>query len=323
MISTTIAAKNAAPAEVVPPPDRTNLTAWFNLYMGLEAGANADNTIAAKTRDLAAFLDFFARATGCDQVDLWTRSITGDFVKALQKDKRSPTTINRTLATLRHCASWVQRQRPFLAGNPTERVADIAVDDPEWKGLSDIEVTRLKAAAEQLIHLKRRRNQQPTRDFAIFHVLLRTGLRVSELLRLDLDQYQGKHFVNVKRKGRKVTRRVFLAAEAREALDHYLNDVRGHEPGPLLHSRSGWRLARQNVDAALKAIANQANARFPDDQKIRLHAHVLRHTCLRKAAEKHGVQYAMELSGQSSERYIWRYVQPSSAEKEAALDDLF
>ena len=175
----------------------------------------------------------------------------------------------------------------------------------------------------QLIHVKRRRNQHPIRDFAIFHVLLRTGLRISELLRLDLDQYRGKHFANVKRKGRSVTREIFLAAEAREALDRYIDEVRAREPGPLFLSRSGKRLARQNVDSALKAIASQANARFPDDQKIRLHAHVLRHTCLRRAAEKHGVQYAMELSGQSSERYIWRYVQPSSDQKEAALDELF
>lgn len=163
----------------------------------------------------------------------------------------------------------------------------------------------------------------PLRDMAIFQILLRTGLRVSELLNLDLDQYQGKHVVHVRRKGRKVTRFVFVAQEAREALDAYLATDRGHEPGPLLQSRSGARLARQHVDAALKAIARQANSRLPDDQHIRLHAHVLRHTCLRRAAEKHGVQYAMELSGQSSERYIWRYVQPSRAEKEAVLDELF
>lgn len=323
MATTALLPARPVSADALPACERDSLVAWFNLYMGLEAGANADNTIAAKTRDLEAFLGFFARAIGSDHADLWTRSITADFVKALLKEKRSPTSINRILATLRHCASWVHRKRPFLAGNPTERIADIAVDDPEWKGLADIEITRLKAAAEQLIHVKRRRNQHPIRDFSIFHVLLRTGLRISELLRLDLDQYQGKHFVNVKRKGRKVTREIFLAAEAREALDRYIDEVRRREPGPLFVSRSGKRLARQNVDSALKAIANQANARFPDDQKIKLHAHVLRHTCLRRAAEKHGVQYAMELSGQSSERYIWRYVQPSSEQKEAALDDLF
>lgn len=302
---------------------RDSLVTWFNLYMRLEAGANAENTIAAKARDLRAFLDFFTTATGSDDADLWTRSITGDFAKHLQAERRSPTTVNRVLATVRHCGRWIHSRRPFLAGEPTARVSDVRVDDPEWKGLSPIEITRLKAAAEQLVHLRRRRNQQPLRDLAIFQILLRTGLRVSELLRLDLDQYQGKHLVNVRRKGRKVTRSVFLAREAREALDAFIANDRGYGAGPLIRSRSGARLARQHVDAALKMIASQANSRLPEDQHIHLHAHVLRHTCLRRAAEKHGVQYAMELSGQSSERYIWRYVQPSRAEKEAALDALF
>jgi hypothetical protein len=31
----------------------------------------------------------------------------------------------------------------------------------------------------------------------------------------------------------------------------------------------------------------------------------------------------MELAGHTSSRYIWRYVQPSDEEKEAALEDLF
>lgn len=303
--------------------DRDSLVAWFNLYMRLEAGANAENTIAAKARDLRAFLEFFTSATGSDDADLWTRSITGDFAKRLQHEKRSPTTINRVLATIRHCARWIHSRRPFLGGEPTARVGDVRVDDPEWKGLTPIEITRLKAAAEQFVHLKRRKNQLPLRDLAIFQVLLRTGLRVSELLRLDLDQYQDKHFFNVRRKGRKVTRSVFVAREAREALEAYLATDRGREAGPLFQSRTGARLARQHVDAALKAIARQANSRLPENQHIRLHAHVLRHTCLRRAAEKHGVQYAMELSGQSSERYIWRYVQPSSEQKEAALEALF
>jgi integrase/recombinase XerD len=309
--------------ELVAPRQRDSLAAWFSLYMRLEAGANAENTIRAKTRDLQAFLDFFVMAIGDDHPDQWTRPITGDFVKRLQEEKRGPRTINRALATLRHCARWIHRRRPFLAGNPTERVADLNVDDPEWKGLRDIDITRLKAAAEQLVHVKRRRNQHPRRDRAIFQILLRTGLRVSELLSLDLNQYEGKHFLNVKRKGRKVTRAVFIASEAREALDAYLDAERGRDPGPLFRSRSAGRLARQNVDTALKAIAAQVNVRLSDNDKINLHAHVLRHTCLRRAAEKHGVQYAMELSGQSSERYIWRYVQPSSQEKEAALEELF
>ena len=311
-------------AELIPTNKHESLVAWFNLYLTLEGAAGSANTLDAKKRDLGHFLSFFLNATGGDHPDQWTRSLTAHYLRQLVRgERKSPTTVNRRLATLRHTANWVHRQRPFLAGNPCSRIHDLDVDDPEWKGLSDIEVTRLKSAAEQLIHIDRRRNQTPIRDFAIFLVLLHTGLRISELLDLDLDQYQGKHLVNVKRKGKKVTRKVFLAKDARESLDRYIDEVRGTRPGPLVASRAGKRLARQNVDDALKRIAKQANARLPQDQQIHLSAHLLRHTMLRKAAEKYGVQYAMELAGHTSSRYIWRYIQPSQEQKEAALEDLF
>lgn len=311
------------PLALIPKQARDSLAACFTAYVAVEAGAGSDNTLSAKKRDLQAFLSFFEQATGGDDPDQWTRSLTGDFVKSLERAKRKPATINRVLATLRHAAGWIEKNRKFIAGNPCDRIADVDTDDPEWRGLSDMEITRLKAAAEQLLRLKTGKGQQPIRDYAIFQVLLRTGLRVSELLRLDFEQYCGKHFVDVKRKGRKVSREIFLAGDAREALDSYVEKVRGKDAGPLFCSKSGARLARQNVDEALKVIAAQANSRLGADQKIKLHAHVLRHTCLRRAAEKHGVQYAMEIAGHTSERYIWRYVQPSKEQKEAALEKLF
>jgi integrase/recombinase XerD len=308
---------------LLPASRRDSLEAWLALYMGLEAGACSDNTFRAKKRDLEGFLGYFARATSCDHPDQWTRSLTAGYLKALTGQGKKPTTINRVLASLRHAAGWVHRQRPFLAGNPTERIADVQTDEPSWKGLSDLEITRLKSAAEQLLRLKTARNQHALRDHAVFLLLLCTGLRVSELLSVDVAQYQGKHLLDVKRKGRKVSARVFLAQEARDALDRYLDEARGRDAGPLFISRSGKRLRRSNVDDALKALANQANAHLPAGEKVRLSAHVLRHTMLRRAAEKNGVQFAMELSGHSSSNYIWRYVRPSDEQKEKAVEELF
>jgi len=272
--------------ELLPASKQESLVAWFNLYMGLEARASADNTFQAKKRDLEAFLLFFRQASGSDHPDQWTRPITADFLKFLdRKEKKQPTTIDRILATLRRCAAWIHKLRPFLAGNPCHRIADLKLDDPEWKSLSDIEVTRLRSAAEQLLHLKKGKNQHAIRDYALFIVLLHMGLRVSELLALDLDQHKGKHFVNVKRKSKKVSRQVFLSTEAREALTRYL-EVRCKKPGPLFASRSGERLGRQNVHDILRQIAAQANTRRPEDEKIHLSAHVLRHSLLRRAAQQ-------------------------------------
>jgi hypothetical protein len=128
---------------------------------------------------------------------------------------------------------------------------------------------------------------------------------------------------HIRRKGKKVTRELLLAKPAREALDRYLAEVRGRATGPLIQSQSGQRLAPQNIDDALKKIAAQANAILPAGEHIHLSAHLLRHTALRKAAEKEDIRYAMKLSGHTSSKYIWRYTEPSRAGQERALEELF
>src|SRR5437879_3715939 len=77
---------------------RDSLESCLALYMGLEAGACSDNTFAAKKRDLEGFLGYFARATGCDHPDQWTRSLTAGYLKALASQGKKPTTVNRVLA---------------------------------------------------------------------------------------------------------------------------------------------------------------------------------------------------------------------------------
>jgi integrase/recombinase XerD len=154
--------------------------------------------------------------------------------------------------------------------------------------------------------------------------MLDTALCVSELISLDIDQYAGKHFHNVKRrKGNNVTDRVFIGQTGREALDRYVADVRGREGGPIFQSKRGKRLAPQNVADALNKIVGQANTRLSKNDKIELTPHVLRHTALRKMAEKKGIRYAQQMAGHASSKYIWRYVQPSRDEMEEAVDELF
>ena len=151
---------------------------------------------------------------------------------------------------------------------------------------------------------------------------MHTALQVSEFLSLDLKQYKDGFFTNIQRKGRKITRRLRVPGSARKALENYINQVRGGRAGPLFQSKNGNRLAPQNVDEALKKIAAHANSTLSKKQQIHLSAHMLRHTCLRKAAEK-DIRYAMKLSGHSSSEYIWRYTEPSSDEFDEAMEDLY
>ena len=124
--------------------------------------------------------------TGSDHPDQWTRSVSQGFVKELLRAKSertgkklAPTTVNRVLATLRNTARWIHHQRAFLAGYPMERISDVTIPEPEWRGLADVDVTRLKSAAEQLVHIHTRVDQNALRDQVI--LLRDAGHRVSRV----------------------------------------------------------------------------------------------------------------------------------------------
>ena len=212
--------------------------------------------------------------------------MSGDFLKHLTRSpsKRTgrplaPATINRNLATLRTASRWIHKQRPLLAGWPMQAIDDLDEDDPEWQGFEPIVVTRLKAAAEAADpYPENVRASGRIENYAILMVLLYTGLRQFELRGLALDQLVGKHLVNIRRKGKKVTRKLLIPKPARDALRAYIKHERGGKAGPLIQSKTGRPLSAQDLDAALKLIAGQANGSLPKDEHIGLSAHKLRHT---------------------------------------------
>ena len=157
----------------------------------------------------------------------------------------------------------------------------------------------------------------------MFLTLLHLGLRESEMLALKFPtQYKDGYFLNIKRKGNKTTKKLRVPQPVREAIERYFEIERGRDRGPLFQSKNGEHLAPQNLDDALKAIAAQANSTLPQQEQIHFSAHMLRHTALRRAAEK-DIRYAMKLSGHSSNKYIWRYTEPDQKEFDDAVEGLY
>ncbi len=318
------------PHVLIPQNSRDSLTAWLSLYMKIDGEACAEQTRIAKTQDLERFLDYYGTVVGSDSKKLWTRSISEGFQKHLKKQrsertgrKLAPSTINRVFATLRTAARWIHGHNRFPAGNPMERISDLTMPEPTWQGLTDLQMVRMKAAADQLLTLSTAANQWPKRDYALFHVLYVTAMRVSELIELDIDQYNGRYLTNVQRKGKIVTPKIFLVQAVRKYLDAYIKQERGDKPGPLFQTRTGKRFSIQQVDYVLKKLAGQANAALPAKEHINAHPHILRHSMLRKVREEKGVEYAIEYAGHVSEKYIRRYTMPSEQETESALEELF
>lgn len=77
-------------------------------------------------------------------------------------------------------------------------------------------------------------------NHALLAVLLGSGLRISEVLNLDRDQYTGKGFAHVQVKGGQLRDVVPVQREARAVLNQWL-DQRGGAPGPIFPTRTNRR----------------------------------------------------------------------------------
>ena len=311
------------------------LTYWAGLYFQFHVVGGSPNTERAKRRDLEKFLAFFVDNLGHEHVDAWTPSVTKGFQRALQNTvplgyskPLAPSSINRILATVRHFGKWLHQQRPVLAGNPLENVRDIATDAAAWNGLTDKEIMRLKSACDQRLKHCDRKNQNPLLEIAVLYCLLYTGLREFELASLNIEQYHAGGFHRVKRKGNKVSRKVPLPKEAARWLDAYL-DQRGEDDSavleddkPLFVSRYGNRLHPRDIYRIIERICRQASAQLSEEEKMRLSPHMLRHTFLKRVADKKGVHVAQEMSGNVNMREIFRYTKPSQEEMDQIADDI-
>jgi integrase len=126
----------------------------------------------------------------------------------------------------------------------------------------------------------------------------------------------------VKRKGKRRDD-VYVSPEARAALADYFDHERGKGRGPLFQSRGGGAMLRKDSDRYLKQIAAMANANVPDEERVNLHAHLMRHTALKQAEAKFGRAFAQKKSGNVGMQHIERYVQPADADYEEAMDRLY
>jgi site-specific recombinase XerD len=183
-----------------------------------------------------------------------------------------------------------------------------------------------------------RAHSRPWRDRALVFVLLATGLRREEIVRLDLAQLQPNtpealrrvhraEILRVQGKG-KTQRKVFLSLDARQALADYLERERSRDAIPtttaLFLSADGiparaadGRLSPRAVNLILSHIGrwHDGEQRDPARQIAPLQPHDLRHTFAFRLAQETGAdRYELQRRlGHRSERYIERYTNPPEA----------
>jgi site-specific recombinase XerD len=127
------------------------------------------------------------------------------------------------------------------------------------------------------------------RDYALLVLAVQTGLRVSELVGLrvqDVVLGTGAH-VRCEGKGRK-ERCTPLRKEAADVLRSWLRERPADPAGPLFPNARGRRLSRDGVQFLLAKHVAVARQRCPSLQSKRVSPHVLRHSTAMDLLE-HGV----------------------------------
>ena len=191
------------------------------------------------------------------------------FVSMLHAKGLSPRSLALALSAWRGCFRWLARHRGFKA-NPALGIRAPKAARPLPKALT-VEAT------QQLLDAGEKPEPALLRDRAMFELLYSSGLRLAELVSLNvddgrLDLAQGE--VTVTGKGSK-TRTVPVGSSAREALRRWLSArqalAAGGEKALFVGSR-GRRIAPAVVGARLKAWARRRNL------AEHVHPHMLRHS---------------------------------------------
>jgi len=236
-------------------------------YISLERGLSA-NTRSAYQSDLIKFIQFLERRK-IPTINAVKRDDVLDFLLFEKDHGLGVNSISRLFVAVKIFFRFLQ-QEGLLTGNITE-----AMDSPKlWKALPSTmsvkEVERLLAAPE---------GEKPVviRDRALLELLYATGLRVSELCNLTLDNiYFDAGYLRCTGKGQK-ERVVPFSEKAASALKKYIDGPRGsftEDPQNrfVFLSRRGTKISRKTVWKLIKQYARQAGI-----QK-KISPHTLRHS---------------------------------------------
>lgn len=227
-------------------PESDELTEFFD-HLWIEFGLSR-HSLTAYRSDLITLRTFLARR----HLTLVTAS-EADLLDFLgQADALSARTKARRLSTMRRYYQYLLRER-VLVSDPTARLLSPRVGRSLPRSLSETDVEALLAAPDRTTPLG-------LRDRAMLEVLYATGLRVSELVNLEVTQLNTRQgVVRVIGKGSK-ERMVPLGEEAQVWLRRYLDEARGvlcrgRPSNSLFPTRRGAAMTRQAFWHLIKRYA--------------------------------------------------------------------
>lgn len=243
-----------------------DLIGAYENYLSKVKQASA-NTIASYMRDIRQFSEWLQHNEDIDVVDATQLNIR-DYLSHLEEQGRSGATVSRCLASLKNFYAYVV-STGFLEATP---VTDIRIDRGEKK-LPQILTGR---EIEMLLAQPACTDPKGFRDKAMLEVMYATGIRVTELIDLDIDEVNLELGI-IKCSGAKKSRSIPLYPAALKALSVYIRDVRSSmlaypNERALFVNVTGVRMSRQGFWKILKHYQQTAGI------EKEITPHTLRHS---------------------------------------------
>ena len=225
------------------------------------------NTISSYMRDIRQFAVWLHDTQMIDVIDVTQQNIA-QYLAFLEEEGRTAATVSRSVASLKNFYSHIVSSG-FLEKSP---VYDIHIDRGEKKLPQILSSREIELLLAQPVCV----DAKGYRDKAMLEVMYATGIRVTELINLDVDDVNLELGI-IKCNGEKKNRVIPLYPAALKALSVYMKDVRaGMVSSPaetaLFVNISGIRMSRQGFWKILKHYQSTAHI------EKEITPHTLRHS---------------------------------------------
>jgi len=293
----------------------------FLYYLSTEKGSSKNTTEAYKN-DLNGFANFVTKNLEIDNIDdleisQINKKTIEDYVKWLNSREYSRSTVARKIAALKSFVNFLIETGDFTK-SPILDIESPKTIKSLPKPLLAKEVDAILTAA------KDNSSTEGYRDSAMLSLMYWTGLRVSELIALNIDNLylsENEPYLRCYGKGDR-ERTIPIPDQALESLKYYLREIRHNfvrnnsELGVFVNMR-GERLTRQGYWLILKAYVKKAGI------KSNVTPHTLRHSyathLLRGGASIRAVQ---ELLGHANVSTTQIYTQLANQDLKDAYEEV-
>lgn len=241
----------------------------FGVFIELEKG-HSRHTVEGYQRDLCQFAEFLGKKKKRHAWGEVSGEDISDWLDSLSRTGYSPASLARKLSAIRHCARFLVSEK-VLKSDFTELLSSPKLNRKLPETLSAEEV-------DSLLDAPSRHSPQGLRDRAFLELMYSSGLRVTELCNLslqDIDLDEG--FLRVQAGKRGKDRLIPVGQKAVEAVQQYLHNgrpelVRSKTGSDLFLSNRGSGMSRKTVWHWIKVYAERAGIKKP------VKPHLLRHS---------------------------------------------